>query len=150
MSSNRIIYAVLFGNLAVALTKFVAANLTRSSAMLSEGIHSLVDTGNQPLLFYGLRRAARRPDQSHPLGYGREVILTVHLAPREIAAALSLSFNPDLTTGSIAVAAIEARVRVAHPEIAMVFVKPQSVDVYRRSHAYFMVTADIPRTSLPQ
>lgn len=313
MSSNRVIYAALLGNLAVALTKFVAAYLTRSSAMLSEGIHSLVDTGNQLLLLYGLRRAARPADQSHPLGYGREVyfwsfivavmifalggglsiyegishmrdpepiesavvgyvvlalalafegaswwvalkefrrakgklgyfravrqskdppsfmilfedsaallglfialcgtiasdrfdmpiadglasvaiglvltltaailareskglligerarpeiaasalriasqypgvasangIMTVHLAPREIVAALSLSFDPHLTAPSIetAVAAIETRIRAKHPEIAMIFVKPQSIEDYRGAHAYFMVTAD--------
>src|SRR5439155_739882 len=57
----------------VALTKFAAAGLTGSSAMVSEAIHSLVDTGNEILLLYGLRRAARPPDELHPLGHGREL-----------------------------------------------------------------------------
>jgi cation diffusion facilitator family transporter len=68
-----VIYAALVGNLLIAITKFVAAGLTGSSAMLSEGIHSLVDTGNQVLLLYGLRRAQRPPDERFPFGHGKEV-----------------------------------------------------------------------------
>lgn len=72
-SSKRVVYAALLGNILVALTKFAAAGLTGSSAMVSEAIHSLVDTGNEILLLYGLRRAARPPDELHPLGHGREL-----------------------------------------------------------------------------
>jgi cation diffusion facilitator family transporter len=72
-SSKRVIYAALIGNLMIALTKFGAAAWTGSSAMLSEAVHSLVDTGNQTLMLYGLRRAARPPDDEHPLGHGREL-----------------------------------------------------------------------------
>jgi cation diffusion facilitator family transporter len=73
MSSRRVIYAAIVGNVLIAVTKFVAAALTGSSAMLSEGVHSIVDTGNGFLLLYGLHRAAARPDREHPLGYGREI-----------------------------------------------------------------------------
>ena len=69
----RTIYAAMGGNCLVALTKFVAAAWTGSSAMTAEGVHSLVDTGNQLLLLYGLRQAERRPTPERPLGHGREL-----------------------------------------------------------------------------
>jgi len=73
LSSRKVIYAAIAGNLLVAATKFGAAAWTGSSAMLSEGVHSVVDTGNSLLLLYGLNRAKRSPDHDHPLGYGREI-----------------------------------------------------------------------------
>jgi cation diffusion facilitator family transporter len=73
LSSQKVIYAAIVGNLLVATTKFSAAAWTGSSAMLSEAVHSLVDTGNSLLLLYGLRRAKQPPDHDHPLGYGREI-----------------------------------------------------------------------------
>jgi cation diffusion facilitator family transporter len=72
-SSKLLVYAALIGNLLVALTKFAAAGWTGSAAMLSEAVHSLVDTTNQLLLLYGMYRAARPPDDLHPLGFGREL-----------------------------------------------------------------------------
>ncbi|MDQ6647773.1 MAG: cation diffusion facilitator family transporter [Pseudomonadota bacterium] len=71
--SRKVVYAALIGNLAVASAKFVAAAISGSSAMLSEGVHSLVDTTNEGLLLYGLHRAGKEPDRSHPFGYGREL-----------------------------------------------------------------------------
>jgi len=71
--STRVVFAALLGNVLVALTKFAAAAITGSSAMASEAVHSLVDTGNELLLLYGLRRAAKPPDADHPFGHGREL-----------------------------------------------------------------------------
>ena len=65
-SSKKVIYAALIGNALVAITKFIAATLTGSSAMLSEGIHSVVDTGNQLLLLLGLHKAKKPADDRFP------------------------------------------------------------------------------------
>ncbi len=72
-SEKFVIYAALAGNLAIAVIKFGAAIVTGSSSVLTEGVHSLVDTGNQGLLLYGTARSKRAADEFHPYGYGREL-----------------------------------------------------------------------------
>ncbi len=71
--SKTAVIAAIVGNAAIAAIKFVAGAITGSSAMISEGIHSVVDTGNGGLLFYGLRRGSRPADTAHPFGHGMEV-----------------------------------------------------------------------------
>jgi cation diffusion facilitator family transporter len=72
-SSRTAVIAALVGNVLIAVTKAIAAALSGSSAMLSEAVHSLVDSGNEILLLYGQHRAGKPPDRLHPWGYGREI-----------------------------------------------------------------------------
>ena len=104
VSGKTSVYVALGSNLAIAVTKFCAAAFTGSSAMLSEGVHSLVDTINELLLLYGIKRAARPPDLKHPFGHGRELYFWSF-----IVALLVLVFGA-------AVAGYEGVAHVLHPE----------------------------------
>jgi cation diffusion facilitator family transporter len=71
--SKKVIYAALIGNGLIAIAKFVGSVITGSAAMMSEGIHSVVDTGNQLLLLLGLKRAKKPADKEYPFGHGKEI-----------------------------------------------------------------------------
>jgi cation diffusion facilitator family transporter len=79
-SGSRIaVIAAIAGNLIIAVIKFIAAALTGSSAMISEGIHSLVDTGNGGLVMLGMNRAMQPADQTHPFGHGKSLYFWTHI-----------------------------------------------------------------------
>ena len=71
--SRKVIYAAIIANLGIAIAKFVVALLSGSAAMLAEGIHSAVDTGNELLLIVGEKMSSRPPSPRHPFGYGKAV-----------------------------------------------------------------------------
>lgn len=110
-SSKKVIYAALIGNGLIAVTKFAAASVTGSSAMLSEAIHSVVDTGNQMLLLYGIKRSQRPPDAQHPFGYGMELYFWAFLVAIIVfAAGAGFSFMEGMSK-------VIAPHPVANPEI---------------------------------
>src|SRR4051812_18536520 len=74
MSSSKItVYTALTADVIIAITKFVAAFITHSSAMASEGIHSLIDSINEILLLIGIRKSKKPADEDRPFGYGKEL-----------------------------------------------------------------------------
>ncbi|MBU1023152.1 cation diffusion facilitator family transporter [bacterium] len=102
--SKVVIFAAIGGNLAIAVTKFIAAAMTGSSAMFSEGIHSMVDTCNGLLLLLGIKQSLRPPDEEHPFGWGKELYFwSLIVAIMIFAVGGGISFY-------------EGVIRVMHPE----------------------------------
>src|SRR5213076_792049 len=94
VSTKSVIYAAIMANLGIAVAKFTVAAYTGSAAMMSEGIHSAVDTGNELLLLIGEKRSERAPDQRHPFGYGKALYfwaLLVALSVFSLGGGLSIN-----------------------------------------------------------
>jgi cation diffusion facilitator family transporter len=106
-TSTRTLVVALAANLGIAVSKFAAAALTGSSAMLTEGVHSVVDSTNQLLLMWGRRAAKRPPDELHPFGYGRELYFWSF-----VVAVLVFSLGAGVSV-------YEGFLHIAHPEPAV-------------------------------
>src|SRR6476469_176892 len=106
-ASTRTLVVALLANLGIAVSKFAAAAVTGSSAMLTEGVHSVVDSTNQLLLMWGRRAAKRPPDNLHPFGYGRELYFWSF-----VVAVLVFSVGAGVSV-------YEGIIHIAHPEPAV-------------------------------
>ena len=106
-ASTRTLVIALVANLGIAVSKFVAAAVTGSSAMLTEGVHSVVDSINQLLLMWGRRASKRPPDRIHPFGYGRELYFWSF-----VVAVLVFSLGAGVSV-------YEGIIHIAHPEPAV-------------------------------
>jgi cation diffusion facilitator family transporter len=106
-ASTRTLVVALLANLGIAVSKFAAAAVTGSSAMLTEGVHSVVDSTNQLLLMWGRHAAKRPPDKFHPFGYGREVYFWSF-----IVAVLVFALGAGVSV-------YEGIIHIAHPEPAV-------------------------------
>jgi len=106
-TSTRTLVIALLANLGIAVSKFAAAAVTGSSAMLTEGVHSVVDSTNQLLLMWGRHAAKRRPDRKHPMGYGRELYFWSF-----VVAVLVFSLGAGVSI-------YEGIIHIAHPEPAV-------------------------------
>ena len=96
--SHKVIYAAIAANLGIAVAKFIVAAITGSAAMVAEGIHSAVDTGNEFLLLLGERRSRRPADRKHPFGYGKSMYfwaLIVALSVFSLGGGLSIYHGLD-------------------------------------------------------
>ena len=105
--SPRAVIAAVLANLAIGVVKFIAAFISGSSAMISEGVHSIVDSGNGLLILFGMKRASRKPDLAHPFGYSMELYFwTLVVAVMIFALGDTVLGDPMLNYIIIAISAV--------------------------------------------
>jgi hypothetical protein len=143
--SQRVLYVALAGDLAIAVAKFAVAALTGSSAMLTEGVHSLVDTGNELMLLYGFRRGQRATDEllvgasldRDQLAALRKIItadpavesvgqlLTMRLGPNSVLLTAKLRFRRELNLDQVeqAIARLEQAIKGSYPAILHLYLE---------------------------
>ena len=132
--SPKAVIAAVLANIAIGIVKFIAAGISGSSAMISEGIHSIVDSGNGLLILYGMKRAQRKPDLAHPFGYSQELYfwtLVVAVMIFALGGGFSmyegisriLSITPETTLGdptlNYIIIAISAAIEAASLSVAL-------------------------------
>ena len=151
MASTRTLVIALVANLGIAVSKFIAAAITGSSAMLTEGVHSVVDSTNQLLLMWGRRQAKKPPDKYHPLGYGREIYFWSF-----VVAVLVFALGAGVSI-------YEGIIHIAHPEPAVSPVWPMScsliafvlegwstLEAFRNSRRRRAISAGSRRSAAPR
>ncbi|WP_448192557.1 cation transporter [Azospirillum sp. sgz301742] len=135
--STTVVYTAVAANLAITVTKFVAAVLTGSASMLIEFVHSVVDTGNEALMLIGesaqphLVKGVRAILEAKPVVEHVNEVLAMHLGPDTVVANLSLDFRDDVAAGHVeeAMARIDRTVKARYPEIRRVFTEFRSARV---------------------
>jgi cation diffusion facilitator family transporter len=115
--SRLAVIAAVIGNLIIAVIKFIAAILTGSSAMISEGIHSVVDTGNGLLLLLGLKDAKRPADSQHPFGYGKSLYFWTNIVAISI---FGIGGGMSVYEGITYVASVTPSTELGDPTVAYI------------------------------
>lgn len=115
--SKIAVFAAIAGNLTIAIIKFIAAFLTGSSAMISEGIHSVVDTGNGALILLGMNRAQKPADETHPFGYGKSLYFWTHIVAVSI---FGIGGGMSLYEGIVAILSVTPDTHLGDPTAAYI------------------------------
>jgi cation diffusion facilitator family transporter len=115
--SKIAVFAAIIGNLTIAIIKFIAAAVSGSSAMISEGIHSVVDTGNGVLVLLGMNRAKQPADETHPFGYGKSLYFWTHIVAISI---FGIGGGMSLYEGIMHMTSVDPAAAMGDPTVAYI------------------------------